>query len=370
MVMKQISFTYSCFYKIYRIKQKLTCCQSATTRSELSERISLRLETCRFNGGQMSITEVRGSVDSMGMAQGSVGRLRDHFPADFIVSTITSDIAMIAFDTKGIVLWVNRQFAGAVGYEPRELIGVHHRELCTREFASSRQYQELWTRLNSGVAFADKIERVSKSGQLVYLEASYMPILDDSGVVVGVCKVATDITARELDSVRAAHTLREMAINLSQRATEGIQCAHQVANGADRLATDAGLNSGLMDELLAQTHEIAQVVTAIREISSQTNLLSLNASIEAARAGEHGLGFAVVADEVRSLASKVDKATRSIQAQLKTISETAISIANSNEVTTGIVIDSQASTQQVLAEFQGVGQAASELEAYARSLTD
>ena len=318
----------------------------------------------------MSITEVRESVDTRGGASGSVGRLRDHFPADFIVSTLTSNLAMIGFDTHGIVLWVNRQFANAVGYEPHELIGVHHRELCTREFVNSRAYQELWNRLNSGVAFADKIERVSKTGQIVYLEASYMPIKDDSGVVVGVTKVSTDITHRELESIHAAQTLREMAVNLSQRATEGIQCAENVASGADRLATDANSNSGLMGELLNQTHEIAQVVTAIREISSQTNLLSLNASIEAARAGEHGLGFAVVADEVRALAAKVDKATRSIQAQLKTISDTAVAIANSNEVTTGIVIDSQASTQQVLSEFQGVGLAASELEAYARTLVE
>ncbi|WP_283770423.1 methyl-accepting chemotaxis protein [Acidithrix sp. C25] len=315
----------------------------------------------------MSLTEVptrEPFLQSKGGATSS--SLGSVFSPEVALAALEKHMAMIAFDTRGNVLWVNRLFANAVNYEISDLIGRHHSELCTRHFASSSDYKELWRRLNDGIFFSDKIERVTKSGSTIYLEATYMPVVDLDGTIIGVIKVATDITQRELETKRALSVLQDMAINLSQRATEGITCAEEVSGGAEKLVVDAATNTALVDQLVVQTDQIDKVVGTIREISSQTKLLSLNASIEAARAGDQGLGFAVVANEVRTLASKVDNATHEIQTQLKTISETASRLSLSNNDTTEIVISSQASTQQVLSEFQGVGVAASELENYVR----
>ncbi|AGZ35516.1 PAS domain-containing methyl-accepting chemotaxis protein [Pseudomonas sp. Rh2] len=115
------------------------------------------------------------------------------------LAAISRSMAIIEFEPDGTILDANEQFCRAMGYSAEELRGKHHRLFCDPGYAQSAEYQQLWRELGQGKAISGTFERINKAGEEVWLEASYMPVLDDQQQVTSVLKVAADISQRVKD---------------------------------------------------------------------------------------------------------------------------------------------------------------------------
>jgi methyl-accepting chemotaxis protein len=115
--------------------------------------------------------------------------------------------AVIEFRMDGTIVTANKNFLDALGYSLEEIVGKHHSMFVPAEQRDGAAYREFWAALNRGEFQAAEFKRIAKGGREIWIEASYNPVTDSAGKPVRVVKIATDITAKKLNSMADASKL-------------------------------------------------------------------------------------------------------------------------------------------------------------------
>ncbi|WP_214740694.1 methyl-accepting chemotaxis protein [Exiguobacterium sp. s48] len=285
-----------------------------------------------------------------------------------VFQSIEMNMAMIRFDRQRRVVDVNDTFAKAMKYRREEMIGMQHHFFCPSSFVNSPEYSAFWDKLWSGFSFSDKVERLNAKGETIWLEATYMPILEGEEVV-GVVKIASDITERQEVIKDYASRFKLMTDVLDDKAKTGMNDTKVLHATIERLAEDAANNLHALHQLRRQAEDINKIASSIKAIAAQTNLLSLNAAIEAARAGEHGLGFNVVATEVRNLSRMVERAVVDVNSNTEAMNVELQKIVDGVTQSNREIQLSAETMEQTMDRFHTFEQAAAELHETAETFT-
>ena len=156
--------------------------------------------------------------------------------------------------------------------------------------------------------------RLSESSHQVALSSQTQS--DAAAAMAAAVEEVTTSIEHVADSSQETNNIARKAGEL---ASQGGEVVHGAAAEMSKIADAVTHSSHFIMELGEHSNQISAIVSVIKDIADQTNLLALNAAIEAARAGEQGRGFAVVADEVRKLAERTTRSTEEITGMIGSI---------------------------------------------------
>jgi len=228
------------------------------------------------------------------------------------VAAVSRCQAMIEFQLDGTIVTANQNFLDCLGYGEQEIISRHHRIFVEPREAESNDYRAFWDRLNRGEFISGIFKRIGKGGRVVWIQATYFPLLTPAGRPFKVVKFATDITQSETER-------QASEIDRQKREAHQAQIVSALTRAIEE-QTDGNLTYRLA-EAFPESYETLRINFNNSMEKLQQAMLAISAGTEAIGSG---------AGEVSSAADDLSHRTEQQAANLE---ETAASL---DEITTTV----------------------------------
>lgn len=256
------------------------------------------------------------------------------------IKAINQSQAVIEFDPTGKILDANDNFLTTVGYTLSEVKGKHHSMFMSPEERSSSEYRLFWEQLAEGQFQSGEFHRIGKGGKSIWIQATYSPIVDDSGKVFRVVKYATDITSRKM----AVNDICEIMLSMSKGSL------------VERLEREY---EGEFETLAESVNDfVTNLSSIILEIRSGSETIN-NASNEIAR------GNADLSSRTEQQASSLEETASSMEEITSTVQLNADNAKQANGLASEasrVAIDGGKLIEQVVGTMADINQSAKKIE--------
>jgi methyl-accepting chemotaxis protein len=233
------------------------------------------------------------------------------------LAAISKAQAVLELDLSGKILTANANFLAMTGYSLDELHGRHHGMLLEPGSREGGEERALWTRLSRGEYDAGRYRRVAKGGRIVWVQASYNPILDAEGNPFKIVQYATDVT----EQVHFAEQLRRAV-----QQTHAVVAAATDGDLTRRLSLEG--NSGELATLSEGVNALIDIVAAlVGRIKDVTGEVQTGAE-------QIGSGNVDLAQHAEEQASNLKRAASLMESMAGSVKQTAQNAARANELVT------------------------------------